>query len=139
MILRCTAASTVLLLVVGCAAKSNAPVDTAPTPVTDVASADSALHVGATVRVRASALGRGWRVGTVAVSTGRHPCLAVRLAAAHSLDPVYVPLSLVSRLQADSRTNTGALALGLPPALESDWIPVSLARAVNNWCRRNRQ
>ena len=137
--LRGAVAATAFLLVSGCAAKSNAPVEPTPAPVAEAAATDSALHVGATVRVRGSGLGRGWRVGTVAVSTGRHPCLAVKLLSTRSQSPVYVPLSLVSRVQADSRTNTGALTLGLPPAVESDWAPVSLARAVSNWCRRNRQ
>ncbi|MGH7533019.1 MAG: hypothetical protein ACREL4_06990 [Gemmatimonadales bacterium] len=139
MTLRGVATSITFLLLAGCAGRSTTPAATEPTPIAEAAPADSALHVGATVRVRASGLGRGWRVGTVAVSTGRHPCLAVKLTSTRSRDPVYVPLSLVSRLQADSRTNSGALTLGLSPAVGSDWAPVSLARAVSAWCRRNRQ
>ncbi|MGH7733134.1 MAG: hypothetical protein ACREOE_05375, partial [Gemmatimonadales bacterium] len=131
MMLRKIAISMALLLLAACASRSTGPMATEPTPVAGAAPADSALHVGATVRVRASGLGRGWRVGTIAVSTGLHPCLAVKLAALHAGAPFYVPVSRLSRLQADSRTNTGALTLGLPPAAESDWAPVSIARAAS--------
>ena len=125
------------VLLAGCAARTATPAEAAPAAAAEVAP-DSALHVGATVRVRGRGLGSGWRVGTVVESTGPHPCLAVKLAALHTGAPFYVPLYRLARLQADSRTNTGAFAAGLPPAQESDWTAVNLARAQSARCRRGR-
>jgi hypothetical protein len=129
-------ALTVLaIIVVGCASKR---AETAPAPSAELVPADSALHVGATVRVRGSGLGRGWRVGTVVVSAGALPCLAVKLTSSRTAAPFYVPLERLARGEADRRTNTGALTLGLPPAEATDWAVVDLARAVSRRCRRGR-
>ena len=125
-------------LLAGCASKAATTAGPVPEPAAEAAPVDSALHVGATVRVRGRGLGNGWRVGTVVESTGPHPCLAVKLAALHTGAPFYVPLYRLARLQADSRTNTGAFAAGLPPAQESDWAAVDLVRAQSARCRRGR-
>lgn len=125
-----------LLAAVACASKQEEPVGTLPTPV---AVADSALHIGATVRVHGARLGRAWRVGTVVVSAGAHPCLAVKLMSLRDGSPVYVPLNALAELNADSRTNAGVLTMGLPAPQEADWAPVDLTRAQSASCRRGRR
>lgn len=137
MSVRAIAIAVVAITVVGCASKQAVPAPS-PEPSAELAPADSALHVGATVRVRGSGLGRGWRVGTVVVSAGALPCLAVKLVSSRSGAPFYVPLQRLARVEADRRTNTGALTLGLPPAEPTDWAAVDLARAVSRRCRRGR-
>ena len=126
------------VMLTACASKAATPVENGPAPAVPVAPADSALHVGATVRVRGSGLGRGWWVGTVVVSAGALPCLAVKLVSSRSGAPFYVPLQRLARVEADRRTNTGALTVGLPPAEPTDWAAVDLARAVSRRCRRGR-
>ena len=111
-----------------------------PAPTTGAALPDSLLHVGATVRVHGSRLGSGWRVGTVVVSAGGHPCLAVKLLPLRGVTPLYLTSASFTEVQADQRTNQGALTLGLPPAEESDWTPVPVAelRRRDAACRRRR-
>lgn len=124
------------VLLTACASRAATPVENGPAPAVPVAAADSALHVGATVRVRGAGLGRGWRIGMVVVSAGALPCLAVKLLSTRSGGAFYVPLQRFSRVEADQRTNSGALTLGLPPAQATDWAVVDLARAVSRRCRR---
>lgn len=128
-----------LALVAGCASQSEEPEQ--PTPAETAATyPDSLLHVGATVRVRGPRLGRGWRVGTVVVSAGRHPCLAIKILPMQGLTPLYLTAASFSRVDADQRTNQGALTVGLPPAQESDWVtlPLRELRRRDAACRRRK-
>lgn len=110
----------------------------APTPAAAAAYPDSLLHVGATVRVHGPRLGSGWRVGTVVASAGAHPCIAIKLLPLRGVTPFYLTSASFSEVQADQRTNLGALTFGLPPAQESDWSPVPLneLRRRDAACRR---
>ncbi|MFI5235584.1 MAG: hypothetical protein ACHQXA_07740 [Gemmatimonadales bacterium] len=125
-----------LLAVAACASKGEDLIGTVPAPAV---AADSVLHIGATVRVHGARLGRAWRVGTVVVSAGTHPCLAIKLISPRDGSPVYVGLNALTELNADGRTNNGLLTMGLPAPQESDWAPVNLARAQSASCRRARR
>lgn len=110
----------------------------APTPAAATAYPDSLLHVGATVRVHGPRLGASWRVGTVVVSAGLRRCIAIKLPPLRGITPLYLTSASFSEVQADQRTNLGALTFGLLPPQESDWSPVPLdeLRRRDAACRR---
>lgn len=134
------AAFVVLAALAGaCGSHNEEPAD--PTPAAATAYPDSLLHVGATVRVHGPRLGSGWRVGTVVVSAGARRCLAIKLLPLRGVTPLYLTSSSFSEVEADQRTNLGALTFGLPPAAESDWAPLPLneLRRRDAACRRGRR
>lgn len=133
-------AAIALLAALAGACGSHQEVAEAPAPAAEATFPDSLLHVGATVRVHGRRLGRNWRVGTVVVSAGARRCLAVKILPLHGVTPIYLTPADLSEVEADQRTNQGALTMGLPPAQESDWAPLPLheLRRRDSACRRGR-
>lgn len=104
--------------------------------------ADSMLYANAIVRVRVPTMKGAWYRGRLVRSTSAIGCLAVMIEMESPDQPQrFVFLHGVDSLAVDRRTNTGVMALNLPPAAEGDWQVFSRKElvAANVGCRGERR
>lgn len=91
--------------------------------------ADTAVRLGAQVRVQAAALGPGWHRGKLTSSVGAGACLAVALTVPDAQGRQrLVYLTGVAALEVDRRTNEGVATFGLGEPADSDWVAIPAER-----------
>lgn len=104
--------------------------------------ADSMLYANAIVRVRVPTMKGAWYRGRLVRSTSAIGCLAVMIEMESPDQPQrFVFLHGVDSLAVDRRTNTGIMALNLPPAADADWQVFTRQElvAANAGCKGERR